>query len=235
MKRFTILVAACIAMFLMTQPAFSQGDTASQGNGPSNEARQGQAKVEFDRLFYDWKDMLSRIKKLYTEYQIAKPDDREKIEKEYPPLLEKAVKLREKLLLAAEKAYQEAPNADKELAVFLRDTLQQYLQKDDYDAAFRLGEILIKGKHKDQRVYNWTGVAAYCRNDLPTAEKYFKIADAQGVLDGFGAQFYNNLPRQKRLWAEEKAIREKRGERRRGSRQGPAAGPVEDQSRRYRH
>lgn len=209
MKRFYFLVAACAALLLLTQPAISQQDATPAEDSSSTSATEGQAKVEFDRLFYEWKDLLAQLKKLYTEYQIAKPSEREKIEEQYPPLVDKAMKLRGRLLVAAEKAYQEAPNVDQELAVFLRDTMQQYLERDAYEDAFRCGQILIKGKHKDQRIYNWTGVAAYCLNDLDTAEKYFKIADAQGVLEGPGLQFYNNLPRQKKLWAEEKAIREK--------------------------
>ena len=209
MKRFSFFSLAFFALFLLTQSAWSQDAAPTNGESSAAPAREGQAKAKFDRLFYEWKELLAQIKKLYTEYQVAKPEDREKIEEEYPPLLEKALALQSRLLLAAEAAYKEAPNADKELALFLRDTLQQYLQKDAYEDAFRCGEILINGKHKDKRVYNWTGVAAYALNKLDAAEKYFQIARAEGVLEGPGAQFYNTLPSQKRLWAEEKAIREK--------------------------
>ncbi len=208
MKLLNLFLFSCIVLVLLNYPVLGQQDLPGEADSTDPPAAEGQAKVEFDRLFYEWKDLLAQIQKLYNEYQVAKPEDRARIEEEYPPLLEKATELRSRLLLSAEKAYQEAPNVNKELAVFLRDTLQQYLEKDAYEDAFRCGEILIAGKHPDQRIYNWTGVAAYVINNLDAADKYFKIADAQGVLEGPGLQFSNNLPRQRRLWAEEKAIRE---------------------------
>lgn len=208
MKYLRYFLLLCIALALLSSSALSQQEPGAESGSAAPPAAEGQAKIKFDRLFFEWKELLAQIQKLYNEYQVAKPEDREKIEEEYPPLLEKATELRSRLLLAAEEAYQEAPNVDKELAVFLRDTLQQYLEKDAYEDAFRCGEILIAGKHQDQRIYNWTGVAAYAINNLDAAEKCFKIAAAEGVLEGPGMQFANNLPRQKRLWAEEKAIRE---------------------------
>jgi cyclophilin family peptidyl-prolyl cis-trans isomerase len=135
------------------------------------------------------------------------------------------------LIETAEKAFVEAPNADKSVTDLLVDVLLGHVQTravgpagsrfvqvqtDDYDEAWRLAQVLIDNGCEDKRIYNAAGIAAFALQHFDAAEKYLKLAQENKLPIGSGGEPVNSLlkdflkdpARYKKAWAEEQKIRQ---------------------------
>ena len=122
-----------------------------------------------------------------------------------------------KLVAAAESAYAEAPNADPNIVQVLVATLYEFVEHDDYEAAFKLGKMLMDNKCTDKYVPALAGVAAFCVNEYDLAEPWLKAAQASGMLAKISkempvtddyAHYLDTIDETKAGWAKEKKIRE---------------------------
>jgi cyclophilin family peptidyl-prolyl cis-trans isomerase len=138
------------------------------------------------------------------------------IQQQWKDLIAKGDKLQPKLIEAAEKAYTEAPNADKQITDFLGTLLSQMVQHDDYEPAAKIGKLLMDNKCPDKRAPLLAGVAAFAVSDYGTAERYLMQAAAGGgrlsvgrdYVDGLVAALLDNPDLFKQSLAREKALRE---------------------------
>ncbi len=198
-----MFVRICLVLVFWLLVVPISGLPAQQPAAPA-ESRPGRA--EFDRLFGQWKDLLAELAVLRNEYRTADEQQRAEIKKKWGELIQKGDTMAPQLLGAAEKAYAQSPNADKQVTDLLMDVLIGHVKTDNYEEALRLGKLLAENQCPDKRVYNAAGVAAFATGDFELAEKYLKLA-RQNVIGDTGKAFLENIPHYKEACAKEKKIR----------------------------
>jgi len=161
-------------------------------------------------------DILAKLATLQIEYRTASEDKRADIQQKYKDLVDKGLKIEPDLIEAAEKAYQEAPNADKDIVEFLVHMLKEQIDADDSEPAAKIGKLLVDNKCDDKDVLNLAGIAAFDTSDFKTAEKYLSLAQSQGYYKSapkedevarLGEFYLQAVPYYKKAWAREKAFR----------------------------
>jgi cyclophilin family peptidyl-prolyl cis-trans isomerase len=152
-------------------------------------AKPGSQAEKFRTLHAQMDDILAKLATLQIEYRTANEDKRADIQQKYKDLVDKGLKIEPDLIEAAVKAYQEAPNADKDIVDLLVHLLKKQIDADDYEPAAKIGKLLVENKCDDKDVLNLAGIAAFATSDFKTAEKYLSLADSQG--------YYKTPPKQK--------------------------------------
>jgi cyclophilin family peptidyl-prolyl cis-trans isomerase len=192
-------------------------------------AKRGPQAEEFYRRLAELKALDGQFSSLQRKYATANEEKRAELQIQYKEVREKGEKLQPILFEAAEKAYAEAPNADKQITDFLMALLNRWVHRDDFEPAYRVGKLLMEGKCNYKSLPCLAGVAAFCVSDFGTAEKYLKQALASRSASKIGDQdtvskYYNGgeypldsviqklflaNPKQfEHAWDKEKAIRE---------------------------
>jgi cyclophilin family peptidyl-prolyl cis-trans isomerase len=206
-NRITLVLASLVV--LMAWPVLA-ADTAPAPAKPGAKAE------DFRVLHGQFNDLLAELAQLQIKYRTATEDQRADIQLKWKELVGKGQKLEPKLIDAAEKAYQEAPNADKQVVAFLVRLLEEEVQADDYEPAAKIGKLLMDNKCATKGVANAAGIAAFAVSDFASAEKYLNVANSQGFYKSaapndesarIGELYLNLIPRYKASWAKEKAIR----------------------------
>jgi cyclophilin family peptidyl-prolyl cis-trans isomerase len=169
------------------------------------------AVAEFDQMFAEWKELLSKLQDLRAKY-IATPRKgnlRQPIKAEYDELVKQGEELEPKVIKTAEAAFaavgSKRPDAGKLLATYLK----YYVDGDNYEAALPIARALIENEYDNPRVYNLGGIAAFCTEDFDDAEKWLKEGEKQSVLDVEGKQSLAHLEPAREKWEKEAEIREK--------------------------
>ena len=222
-----LFLAAPIPALSAEQPApppEQPGPAAEQPAPPAAPAAEpGPKRAAFDGLLTEWKDLLAELAMLQVKHQKADDAQRADIEKNWKQLVQKAEALEPKLIVAAEEAFVEAPNADKEITELLLDVLIGHVrtrpfqeQTDDYQNAQRLAKLLIDNGCKDPRIYNPAGIAAFAMNDFDAAEKHLeealknkqRVGSGGEPVDSLLKDFLSDPDRYKKAWAKEEKIRQ---------------------------
>jgi len=209
MRNRTVL-ALMLLLLLATLPV----SAADKAPAP---AKPGPRAEDFRTLHAQMNTLLAELAQLQIQYRTANEDKRADIQQEWKDLIAKGQKLEPKLIKAAEKAYREAPNADKQIVAFLVKLLEEEVQADDYEPAARIGRLLMDNKCDVKGVANLAGIAAFAVSDFDAAEKYLSVARSQGYYNSvpkkdeeiatIGASYLKAVPHYKKAWAKEKAIR----------------------------
>jgi cyclophilin family peptidyl-prolyl cis-trans isomerase len=190
---------------------------AAAADDPQPAGKRGPKAAEFYRLHAEMNTLLGEFAALQTKYRTAGEDKKAEIQQQWKVLVAKGEKLEPKLVEAAEDAYAEAPNADKEITKLLVALLGKNVQNDNYEPAAKIGKLLMDNKTTDGRVANLAGIAAFCTNDFDAAERYLGQAEKDGYyqspskddkLQQYGAMDLQNIGYYKEAWAKEKAIRQ---------------------------
>ena len=77
--------------------------------------------LNFNRIAGEWKTLVGEVGALRAKYRTAQKEERPEIEKQWEEILEKGKTMQSQLIQATEKAFIEAPNADKEVTDLLLD------------------------------------------------------------------------------------------------------------------
>jgi cyclophilin family peptidyl-prolyl cis-trans isomerase len=177
----------------------------------------GPANAEFQKVFEEWKTLVGQLAALRAKNRTAKNEDRPEIEKQWNELLEKGKILQPKFFQAAEKAFAEAPNADKDVTDVLLGIFYDEVGQDDFENAARIGKLLIDNHCGVAQTYSDAGIAAVCAGDFNAAEKYLGMAKKDGYYDAKqandpladqGKYYMENLDKFKKAWDKEQAIRQ---------------------------
>lgn len=132
--------------------AKSNGAAPKQDDAKQDDAKKqesgttGQTTETYVDLMTDWKEHEAKLKALEAEFIAARVLRRDEIRSEYTAILDKVNELIPQLRRTAIAAYEEKPNEDESLVRLLIGMLTNDLQKKRYDAFFKLGDVLIKGK-----------------------------------------------------------------------------------------
>ena len=181
---------------------------------PRAAEKPGAKRAEFDGLFAEWKKLVGEIRRLQEQSRTATPEQVAGIGKRNAELIGRAQAMLPKLIPAAEAAYLEAPNADKEAGAFLLEIAVQHWRTDNYEESLRVSKLLLDHGFEDKLVYVPAGWSAFCTNDFEMARKYLGMAKDTGVLKKFGgeaaaldAQFLDEIPFYQKAWKQERDLR----------------------------
>ena len=202
-----LLLAVILPAFVGVAPAGGQ-DTATEAVAPEV----GPQRQAYDKVFAQWKKLLTELEQLQAKYRTASETEKVDIRKKYGALVKRGDAMKKELAQAAEKAFIEAPNADKELTELLLEFTAENVRRDNYIEAARSGKMLIDNKCANNHVYDLAGVAAFAAGDFDNSEKYLKMAKEKNAISGMGEARLRSLPKYKKLWAEESKIRRQEAE-----------------------
>jgi cyclophilin family peptidyl-prolyl cis-trans isomerase len=173
--------------------------------------KEGPQAQQFNKVFTEWKETLSKLRQLQEEYNDAKADRRIAIEKEYRELLTQGSAIQPRLLDTAEKAYREAPNTNLDLLDFLMAIAMRLVKQDRYEESLRWTELLAKHNCPHAELYDSAGVAAFATGDFEAAEKYLRRAADNRKLESLGHSMLEAVERYKKYWAKEQQLRAAEG------------------------
>jgi cyclophilin family peptidyl-prolyl cis-trans isomerase len=209
--RIVLTLTAIVSLSCLPAPAWA-ADEASPA------PKRGPQAEEFYRLNAEMNTLLADLASLQLKYRKATEDQRTEIQQQWKALVAKGEKLEPKLIAAAERAYAEAPNADKQVTDFLvTRQLARMVHRDDYERAAEIGKLLMDHNCPDPRVPNLAGIAAFAVSDFDAAEKYLTAAEEHGYYKKAakddrvamtGQAYLKLVPEYKLKWAKEKQIRQ---------------------------
>jgi len=176
---------------------------------PTPEAaadRPAESGPSFEQLLTDWRALLTRLRDLQQEFATADDARKAAIRTEFAAAVERGEQLEPRLIRAAETAVAAPGEPPEEAVRLLAGVLNAEVNADNYEEAFRLGELLCE-KTDDRRAPNLTGIAAFAVGQFETAENRLKQAAEQGTLSERGRTFLQDVPEYKKAWAKEQEIR----------------------------
>ena len=166
----------CATLLLMLAPI----SVLPAQEGTPAPPQRGPAAKKFDQVLVEFKKLVAEMQVLFAEYRTTEePQRKEEIEKQWAKLTKQGDALEPQLIEAAEKSFLEAPNADNKITNLLMSVLENRVRTDDYEAALRLGKLLVENKCQDLRSLNFTGIAAFAVGDFDTARDLLKQAHKQ--------------------------------------------------------
>jgi cyclophilin family peptidyl-prolyl cis-trans isomerase len=201
-------------LFLLAALPISAADNPP--GPPPGPAKPGSRAADFRKVHAEMNALLAELAQLQIKYRTATEDQRADLQQQWKVLVAKGQKIEPKLIAAAEEAYQEAPNTDKQVTGFLITLLAEEVQADDYEPAAKIGKLLMDNKCDEKGVANLAGIATFAVSDFASAEKYLGLAQSQGYYaappqdDKFaqvGDLYLKLIPHYKQAWAKEKSIR----------------------------
>ncbi len=206
-----ILTAGCLLAAAQDQaaaPPPAAAAPAAPATAPAPAANQpGQKAQQFQAVLAQWKKLLGELMTIREEFATADDAKKQQLKTRYVQLADEAQKLYPTLSKAVEEAYEENP-ANKELEEYMLANCRGNVKMDNYEEAYRLGELLLKNKCADKNLYNWTGLSACNIGKLDVGEKYLKTAAQNGAIEDAGKRFLEDMPYFKKAWADEQKVRE---------------------------
>lgn len=249
-KRATLILVFALALSLATGQAFSADKTTAEKTSP-NKATPATVKKDvpkkdapaakdilptakiaapvidgpkykaFIQLHSEMNAVLAKLRELQIRYQTASQDKQNEIQSQWKDEIAKGEKLEPKLIVAAEAAYVEAPNASKPIADFLLMLLHEKVQNDEYELAAEIGKLLMENHCPSKSLANLAGIATFAVSDFNAAEKYFaeavrqdfyKNAAKDNKLAERGYMAMQQVRYYKDIWPKEATLREHEGE-----------------------
>jgi cyclophilin family peptidyl-prolyl cis-trans isomerase len=165
------------------------------------------AAAEFQKVFEDWKTIIKDLRKLRIQYQSADAAGQKPLEEQWTALVTKGNETIATLRDAALKAFAEGPNEDPQLTGFLVKLASDAADRDEYELARQISDVLIKNNCDDKKIYGPAALAAYSLHDFDKAAEYQKLASEAGVPAKVLADWNVDLAQYKKWWDEEQAIR----------------------------
>ena len=172
-----------------------------------NAAAAEKPVTEFDKLFIEWKALLTRLRAIQAEYQVAMPDAKPALEKEFNELLAKGETMAPKLKKAAEQAYQADPAANKDAGGFLAAMANSENRNDNYEEAARLAKLLLENDFQGKGLKDVAGLASFEIADFDAAEKYLNQAKEDKNLSQQGESYLAEIPEYRKHWEREQELR----------------------------
>ncbi len=206
-----------IVLSLTATLAWSDDPPAPPAGGDKVQSpAAGTKAAEFARIDREWNALIADLGALKSQYATTTDAAKKaEIRQQYQQGLATAMTMEGKLVEAAASAYAEAPNADSKITEILVDTLGHRVFSEDYEAAFKIGKLLMDNKCHDRLVPALAGAAAYCVNEYDLAEPWLKAAQASGMLAKVSkdmqrdyAMYPEMIDETKAGWEKEKKIRE---------------------------
>jgi len=167
------------------------------------------ALAAFKKHYAQLKALETDYRNLLAEFRAAPAEKRTELRDKARALDKRAETIFASLLEVTPKAYQAAPNKNKDVTDAMLMLAFRQMSRDRYEEARRLTEMLIKNNAQTRRLYDIAGSAAFALNDFEAAEKHLTKAKEQGQLSPTGERRLAQIPAVKPLWKQEREIRKK--------------------------
>jgi cyclophilin family peptidyl-prolyl cis-trans isomerase len=172
------------------------------------------APKKFDAKLTEWKGLLKTLREIRTKFQTAPDAETASLQKQWDETVAKGEKLLPELQELAKAAYLAAPNVDLNLSRFLVKVVADKIERDDFEAASELAQILLDNQCEINELYQLAGSAAFALNQFDKADEYFKKAQETGTLTNETAKkFQGSVAEYKELWPKEEATRKAEAEK----------------------
>ena len=199
--------------------------------------------AKFRQASDEWKQLHGDLLTLKSQYRSADAAQRGEIRKKWDELVAKAPALQDQLIAAAEAAYLEAPNKNENVVNLLMTVLAERVNRDDSEAAYVLGKMLLDKKCEDRRLHLLVAAAAFENGDFDEAQRLLNIADKERLAHGRDRQDERHRRVQERVGCAFAGVhRGVQGGVGKGAEDSPGGGegrrlaarPAENQPRRHR-
>ena len=191
-----------------TEPAEGIADEAGGDEVSGEAAPPASAADAFAVEFAAWKELLKELRDIRAEYLIASEEDLESLQEQWTTKLAQGKLAVDRLRDAALAAYQESPNADREIVRFLVTTSAELIRADRYAEAYQVATTLLGGGSQEKELHDLAGIAAFGTNRFAEAQEQLAQAQAIGSISAKGTQFIGGLDQLVAEWDAEQAIRE---------------------------
>jgi cyclophilin family peptidyl-prolyl cis-trans isomerase len=161
----------------------------------------------FAKVFDEWKSLLKELRKLKVDYQSADAAQRPEMEEQWKALVDRGNEMVGQLTTAAQKAYEETPNADPQLTRLLTKISADALAHDEYDTALAISQDLIEHNSGEKQALDTASLAAYATHDFDKAAEYHKLAQDSGVASNMWQEWGADPAEYNKLWEAEQKIR----------------------------
>ncbi len=224
-RRFVILAsfsAALLGWSLLTSAAIAQEKTAQEKTAKKPPAEESAtppetapakdaaaAEVAFEAKFAEWKTLIKHLRQLRTDFQTADAPTMEAMAKDWDATVAKADKMLPDLIDAVIAAYRAAPNEDRVKTSFLAKVVGDYVARDLYEPALKIGNILVENDCDMPGVYRDTGTAAFALNQYDRMAELMGKAEKLNALTGDAARLKSEMKDYKEFWKAEQELRAK--------------------------
>jgi cyclophilin family peptidyl-prolyl cis-trans isomerase len=202
------------------EPAKAESTKSDSGTADTAKppvAKSGPARAEFDRIHKEFNDLNAEMRYLQLKYKNSKKSERPALDKEWAKLYKAGEKKQAEFFHAAELAYLEAPQSDKDLTKLVWNIFGYLAMNDDHESAVRLAKLLVDNGEKNPQGFALAGVAAASLGDFVTAKKYFSLAGDDYLKKQAESKskhlqcafvFSQSLPKMVDKWTREQEFRE---------------------------
>ncbi len=166
-----------------------------------------QARAAFDKVYADWKQLLSQLAELQGKYEKANDREKATIEKEYNALVESGNKISATLKSATETAFAADPT-DKEVWRLLAIMAISAHNEDNHEESYRLARMLLEKNLDVPRMSYYAARAAIGVNRFDEIPGLMDTAMKEQPENEEIKKFLADARHQADLWKAEKQIRE---------------------------
>lgn len=197
--------------------------TATQAQDPPPAAEPAPAAAEpappaspelaaFNQQMAEWRSLMEKMRAMQYEYKSADETRRLAIEKEFNDSRTVGDEMAAKLKVTAEELFKADPKNNVEAGQFVALMGVTSMNRDEYEEAARIFQLLIDHGYPNNQVYQFAGKAYFILGETDKASEYLQKADAEGMLNPEGKDYLFRLETFKPDWEAEKAIRAKEAE-----------------------
>ena len=224
---FCLLWVAALLVFTLNLRSFGQDPPADKAPAAQNAPQQPKFTPEVEKFvaqMNEFKDKIKKLRSLKEEYQTATVERKDAIAAEYTPLRDETAVLQKALIPTAIAAYNSTEQKFEDIRLFLLQMFEtSVIRSENYEMANTIAQTIFTNDddlpEQLKYLYAYAAYAAFNVMDLEGAEKWIELAkkynsfqeiqkyDTQNKMNLLSA--ISQLPEYKKLWVEEKAIREK--------------------------
>ena len=223
-----LMLVAGVLCFTVNLRSYGDTNAAAPSDNAPAEAPAAQSFTPEVQKFVDgiaaFKEKIKKLRALKEEYQTATPERKDAISAEYTPLRDETAALQKELVPTAIAAYNSTEEKYQDIYLFLVQMFESSVIKtENYETANAIAGAIFaddaKIPEQMRYLYAYAAYAAFNVMDLENAEKWLELAKKYKAFDEIAkydtgnkmnvASLLAQMPEYQKLWAEEKAIREK--------------------------
>ena len=204
-------VAALALVGLIATACMGQIDAAqaNQDTG-QDETSDAPAAEAYAAKLQAWKDLLTQLRDVKDRAATGGATDA--LRAEWNALIERANALLPELRAAAIKAYDEAPDADRQLTRFLVSILADDVARDEYEQAQPLAQVLVDNECGVGQTYRLAGLTAFALHDFEPAKELLDKAKTLDLLSRTESNYLDSSDEYVNFWKVEQELRKKDAE-----------------------
>jgi cyclophilin family peptidyl-prolyl cis-trans isomerase len=209
MKSFRTLLTPLVVILLCLAAASAPAQEKAGEKAAKAQPRVDpkQARSEFEKVYAQWKDLLTQLAELQGKFEKSNPREKAAIEKDYTALVEKGNKLSAQLKSATETAFQTDPT-DKEVWRLLAIMAISAYNEDNHEEAYRLSRMLLDKNLDVPRMSYYAARAAMGVNRFEEIPELMQAAMKEQPENEEIRTFLAEARQYAQLWQREQEIRE---------------------------